>query len=292
MATATDLPGARGELGAELLAALELARAAGDEVMKLRGGELDVELKKGNEPVTIADKRASELIVDGLRTRFPGDRVISEELALANGGLAAAAAQPRMWLVDPIDGTKDFIRGSEGFSVMIGIVRDGRPVLGVVHQPAVAPSGRTFFATPDGGAHVVAGDVVQPLAVSGVASAGEARLVASASHRSPDIDRVKNALGIQNEQNVGSVGVKLCLIALGQRDLYVSPATKTKVWDTAAPEAILTRAGGRLTDLFGTPVDYGELRHPRGLVASNGAVHDEVIAKLSPLFESLRTKGP
>src|SRR5690606_468076 len=99
MATATDLPGARGELGAELLAALGLARAAGDEGMKLRGGELDVELKKGNEPVTIADKRASELIVDGLRTRFPGDRVISEELALANGGLAAAAAQPRMWLV-------------------------------------------------------------------------------------------------------------------------------------------------------------------------------------------------
>src|SRR5690606_37221212 len=194
------------------------------------------------------------------------------------------------WLVDPIDGTKDFIRGSEGISVMIGLARAGRPALGVVHQPAAGPAGRTFFATPDGGAHVAIGDgdTVQPLRVSDVASAGEIRLVASASHRSDDLDRVKQTLGIDNELNIGSIGVKLCLIAMGMRDLYVNPATKTRVWDTCGPEAILTRAGGRLSDLFGEPVDYHELRQPRGLVASNGHVHDEVIAKLAPLFESFR----
>lgn len=289
---ATDLPGAGGELGAELVAALELARAAGVEVMKFRGGELGVELKAGDEPVTVADKRASELIVAGLHARFPGDLVISEELELPEGALAKVAAGevPRMWLVDPIDGTKDFIRGSDGFSVMIGIARAGRPVLGVVHQPALD---RTFFATPDGGAHVLAsGGGVQALVVSSVATAGEARLVASASHRTPDIDRVKDALGIDNELNVGSIGVKLCLIAMGLRDLYVSPAAKTKVWDTCGPEAILTGAGGRLSDLFGAPVDYAELRQRRGLVASNGHVHDEVVGKLGPLFEALRAKRP
>jgi len=280
----TDLPGARGELGNELIAAIELARAAGVEVMKLRGGELGVELKPGDEPVTIADKRASELIVAGLQARFPGDIVISEELALERGDLEAATST-RAWLIDPIDGTKDFIRGSDGFSVMIGIARAGRPVLGVVHQPSVS---RTFFATLDGGAYVIIDDAVQPLAVSTIAAATEVRLVASASHRSPDIDRVKDTLGIANEQNVGSVGVKLCLIAMGVRDLYVNPAAKTKVWDTCGPEAILTGAGGRLSDLFGTPVDYTELGQPRGLVASNSHVHDEVIAKLAPLFESLR----
>ncbi len=279
----TNVPGLDGELGAELAAALELARDAGTLVMKYRGGDLGVELKPGDEPVTLADKAANELIVDSLLARFPHDPVISEELPTAEGALATS----RMWLVDPIDGTKDFIRGSDGFSVMIGLALHGRPVLGVVHQPAVD---RTFFATPDGGAHVLTNGVVQPLQVSTVASAGDARLVASASHRSPDIDRVKQTLGIENEQNVGSVGVKLCLIALGLRDLYVNPDAKTKVWDTCGPEAILTRAGGRLSDMFGEPVDYGELRQRRGLVASNGLVHDEVVAKLAPLFERLRRK--
>ena len=280
---ATDLPGLTGELGAELAAALELARAAGVVVMQLRGGELGVEMKTGDEPVTIADKRASEVIVDGLLARFPHDPVVSEEAPTVEGVLGS----PRVWLVDPIDGTKDFIRGSDGFSVMIGLARMGKPQLGVVYQPALD---RTFFATPDGGAHVLAGDALQPLAVSTVASAGDARLVASASHRSPDIDRVKQTLGIDNEQNIGSIGVKLCLIALGVRDLYVNPQAKTKVWDTCGPEAILVRAGGRLTDLFGDPINYGELRQPRGLVASNRHVHDEVIAKLAPLFEPLRHK--
>jgi 3'(2'), 5'-bisphosphate nucleotidase len=282
----TNLPGLDGPLGSELAVALDLARAAGKLVMQFRGGELGVEMKGGDEPVTVADKRANQLIVDGLAKRFPRDPVVSEELPAAEATLRA----PRLWLVDPIDGTKDFIRGSEGFSVMIGIVRDGRPVLGVVHQPAVGATGRTFFATPDGGAHVVEADRVQRLGVSTVASAASARLVASASHRSDDIDRVKQTLGIDNEQNVGSIGVKLCLIAMGARDLYVNPQAKTKAWDSCAPEAILAGAGGKLTDLFGDLVDYSELRHRRGLVASNGHVHDEVIAKLAPLFEPLRRK--
>ena len=88
--------------------------------------------------------------------------------------------------------------------------------------------------------------------------------------------------------HIGSVGVKLCVIAAGLRDLYVNPAAKTKAWDTCAPEAILAPAGGRLSDLFGNPIDYTrELAHRRGLVASNGRVHDEVIRKLSPLFANL-----
>jgi 3'(2'), 5'-bisphosphate nucleotidase len=99
---------------------------------------------------------------------------------------------------------------------------------------------------------------------------------------------VKERLGIGDEQNVGSVGVKLCLIAAGVRDLYVNPQAKTKAWDTCAPEAILARAGGRLTDLRGAAIEYaGDLMHRRGLVASNGRVHDEVVQKLAPLFPHL-----
>ena len=275
---------------AELEVALALAHTAGAEVVRIRNaGALGIELKPGDEPVTIADRAASELIVAGLREAF-ADPIISEELPVPEGAVAAR----RHWFVDPIDGTKDFIRGSDGFSVMIGLVDNGVPVLGVVHQPTLH---RTFFATPAGGyvfntappsgaassAQVRLGGhlgVRSRLAVSTISNATAARLVASASHRSDDIDRVKSTLGIDDEQNVGSVGVKLALIALGVRDLYVNPWPKTKAWDTCAPQAILVAAGGRLTDLFGDPISYtGALDHPRGLVASNGHVHDEVVAQ-------------
>ena len=145
-----------------------------------------------------------------------------------------------------------------------------------------------FYATPAGAFVTTAGET-KPLAVSDVSAAADVRLVASKSHRSPQLDDVKRALAIDNELNVGSVGVKLCLIAMGVRDLYVNPAAKTKAWDTCAPEAILARAGGRLSDLFGGAIEYQrELAHHRGLVASNGRVHDEVVAKLAPLFAAQR----
>lgn len=264
----------------ELARAIELARLAGTEVVRMQRGELGVEMKPGDEPVTVADRRASELIVAGLAASFPADPIISEELTPAPGALGA----PRFWLVDPIDGTKDFIRGEDGYSVMIGLVCDGKPTVGVVYQPVID---RLFYGTPDGARATYQGQTTA-LAVSPVTAAADIRLVASKSHRSADIDQVKQQLGISNELNIGSVGVKLCVIAAGLRDLYVNPATKTKAWDTCAPEAILMPAGGRLSDLFGNPIDYTkELAHRRGLVASNGRVHDEVIGKLTPLFAHL-----
>jgi 3'(2'), 5'-bisphosphate nucleotidase len=264
----------------ELSRAIELARLAGAEVMRLARGELQVEMKPGDEPVTVADRLASDLIVTGLATSFPDDPIISEERLGSPGAFGA----PRCWLVDPIDGTKDFIRGEDGYSVMIGLACDGAPVMGVVYQPAID---RLFYATP-GAARMVYEGQTTPIAVSQVATAAELRLVVSRSHRSADIDQVKQQLGITNEVNLGSVGLKLCVIAAGLRDLYVNPAAKTKAWDSCAPEAILVAAGGMLTDLLGGPIDYTkELAHRRGLVASNGRAHAEVIAKLAPLFSHL-----
>ena len=261
----------------ELETAIYLAAKAGAEVWRIqRGGELGIELKPGDEPVTIADRLASEMIVEGLGKAFPDDPLISEELAPAAGALGSE----RLWLIDPIDGTKDFIQGTDGFAVMIGLVRGGRPVMGVVHIPAQS---RTYWGTPEGAFVRVGGETTR-LAVSDVSSGDAARLVASKSHRSDAIDRVKAELRITDELNIASVGAKLGLIACGVRDLYVNPATKTKAWDTCGPEAILVPAGGKLTDLFGSPIDYSELKHQRGLVASNGRIHDEVIAKLAPLF--------
>ncbi len=283
-----DLPGRDGRLGRELEVATTLAREAGALVMRFRGGELGVELKVGDEPVTIADRQASALLVAGLRAAFPDDVIISEE---SEDDLARLTA-PRVWYIDPIDGTKDFIAGRPGFSVMIGLTEAHRPVLGVVYQPA---TDRLYWAAPgrDGSA---ASWMLQPgagphrLGVSEVRDAAGLRLVASASHRTKTIDEVKTALGIADEINVGSVGLKLALIALGERDLYVNPAAKCKAWDTCAPEAILAAAGGVLTDVYGDPVHYdlADIACRNGLVASNGHVHADVLARMAHLFASRR----
>jgi 3'(2'), 5'-bisphosphate nucleotidase len=273
-------PLAANALAAEVAAAEKLARAAGELVLEYHGSALEVERKAGNEPVTVADRRASELIVSGLAQAFPDDVIISEENADDLRRLSAR----RVWYIDPIDGTKDFIRGEDGFCVMIGLCVDHRPAVGVIYQPVHR---RLFAAAAGGGTWLAAPDAPPVRArVSSVSELAEVRLVASKSHRGSSIDQVKSALGISNELNIGSVGLKLSVIALGERDLYVNPSSKTSSWDTCAPEALLAEAGGRLTDIQGAPLRYDAevIAHMRGLVASNGAVHQAVIDKLSPLF--------
>jgi 3'(2'), 5'-bisphosphate nucleotidase len=187
-------------------------------------------------------------------------------------------------MVDPLDGTKDFIRGEDGFATMIGLVVGDRPALGVVYQPI---GDRLYYASQGQGAFTAVGSGPPlRLAVSSVAEPGKIRMVASKSHRDETIDRVRAAMAITDELNVGSVGLKIGLIARGERDLYVSASGHSKRWDACAPEAILAEAGGRLTDVGGALLDYRstEIRNTRGLCASNGVLHPLVLDKLRELF--------
>ncbi len=263
----------------ELDVAIGLARAAGKLTLAYHGTDVIVDRKAGNEPVTRADREASELIVDGLRRAFPDDIVISEEAPDDERRLRGG----RVWFIDPVDGTNDFIRGRAGFSVMIGLCIDARPTVGVIYQPI---GDRMFWAETRGGAWLDEVGEPRRLAVSTISDVNMIRLVASKSHRSREIDDVKNALGISSEMNIGSVGLKLGLIAMGEMDLYVNPSSKSKAWDTCAPQALLHEAGGKITDLWGQPLAYdrAELGNQRGLLASNGVLHDAVLARLRPLF--------
>ena len=264
----------------ELEVASELAREAGDIALRCRASTLSVDMKPGNEPVTDGDRAASKHIVAGLQAAFPSDVIISEESADDLRRLT----HDRVWYVDPIDGTKDYVRGEEGFCVMIGLAKHAQPVLGVLFQPT---AGGLFCAAVGHGASLTMPDgASQTLTCSTVDNINEVRLVVSKSHRTDKIDTIKSALGIQTEFNIGSVGLKIGLIALGERDLYVNPSSKCKSWDTCAPQAVLECAGGKLTDVYGRPLRYDieDLTRPHGMVASNGHIHGSVVAKLSSLF--------
>jgi 3'(2'), 5'-bisphosphate nucleotidase len=262
----------------ELAAAEQLALEAARLVLGYHRTDLVIESKAGNEPVTKADREASDLIVAGLRAAFPDDVVLSEELP--DDGSRHGAH--RVWMVDPIDGTSDFIQGDTGFVVMIGLVVGGRPQVGAVAQPL---TGRVYGGVAGRGAWRLDPDGARtPLRTSGLASPPGIRLVASKTHRTPRVDAVKRALGITDELNVGSVGLKIGLVSEGSRDLYVYTGGRTKIWDTCGPEAILHGAGGRMTDLDGNPLVYDghDLYNRRGIVASNGPLHDYVIGALAP----------
>jgi 3'(2'), 5'-bisphosphate nucleotidase len=269
---------AGGAFARELAMAEEIALEAARLVRGYHGTKLAIDSKAGNEPVTEADRAASALIVERLNAAFPDDVVLSEEIPDDGARLGRA----RVWMVDPIDGTSDFIAGDTGFVVMIGLVVDGRPCVGAVAHPL---TGRVYGGVVGAGAWRQDPDGARTaLHTSTLARPPGIRLVASKTHRTPRVDAVKRALGITDEMNVGSVGLKIGLVSEATRDLYVYTGGRTKIWDTCGPEAILHGAGGRMSDLDGNPLVYDrpELYNRRGIVASNGPLHDFVIETLAP----------
>lgn len=273
----------------ELKVALELAREAGAAILDLYEGPLVIEQKSqvhDHEPVTQADKLANELIVGRLSREFPDDGILAEESVDTTRRLGKS----RVWMIDPLDGTNGFIDGNGDFAVQIGLADEGVSVMGVVYQPL---SGVLYRAVRGTGTWVERPEFEPERAqVSGKGELSTMRLAASRSHRSPRMDRVVKALGLKEEVNRGSVGIKVGLIVEQQCDLYVHLSPQTKQWDTCAPEIILSEAGGKLTDLFGQPLNYNrsDLSNRNGIVASNGVAHERIITSLAPLLDEFGRK--
>ena len=265
----------------ELDAATRLARAAGVAALEYYGGPLRIVHKSKNEdPVTQADHAANDVIVAGLQREFPADGLLSEETRDTVRRLSIS----RVWMVDPLDGTKGFIEGNGDFAVQIGLVEDGTPVVGVVYQPVPDV---LHYAARGAGAWVVRAETEpERLRVSAETEFARMRLAASRNHHSPRMSAVMRALNLREEIRRGSVGIKTGLIAERQCDLYIHLSPRTKHWDTCAPEAVLAEAGGRLTDLWGEPLRYNteDVQNRNGLVAAGGAAHPLVVVRLAPLL--------
>ncbi len=277
----------------ELSVAVELARRAGQAVMDVYATDFAVASKGHNDPVTEADRQANDLIVTGLKDAFPQDTVVAEESPPPD----ALPAAGRVWYVDPLDGTKEFIARNGEFSVMIGLAVNGQAQLGVVYRP----EGDVLYAGVVGReAWMEQRGIRSALAIKEQDPGRPLTLAVSRSHRHPMVEKISRVLGVDNEMPSGSVGLKIGLIARGEADVYLEPGPYTKLWDACAPEAILRAAGGAFTTILGEPLIYGETRsaesvkaqlaNTHGLLASNGFCHERVVQALKPAVEELGLK--
>jgi 3'(2'), 5'-bisphosphate nucleotidase len=256
----------------ELEVAKKLAIDAGAILMGYFQQAISVDWKAPGDPVTAADRDASEFIVENLRREFPSHGILSEEDAEDNTWLKHS----QVWMIDPMDGTREFIDHREDFAVQIGLVDGGTPILGVVYQPV---KDKLYYAAEGSGAFMTSAGTTTPMHVSSEHTAARLTLAVSRSHRSARIDAIRQRLGITESIAMGSVGLKVGLVCEGRAHIYLHPGTKTHLWDTCGPEAILRLAGGRMTDVANHPLRYTEAEHRNlhGLIATNGVVHDRVV---------------
>jgi 3'(2'), 5'-bisphosphate nucleotidase len=240
---------------------VRIAEAAGVIVMRHYEAGAEARVKADRSPVTDADEEAEKLILAELAADFPNVPVIAEEEAAA-GRIAHVGAH--FFLVDPVDGTKEFIKRTGEFTVNIGEVVDGAPVAGVVFAPAI---GRLFVGAMGEGAFEVSGGAAKPIAARKPPEGGMIA-VSSKSHPDAQTDALLGSLNIKGHINAGS-SLKFCLVAAGEADIYPR-AGRTMEWDTAAGDAVLRAAGGDVSNWDYTPFTYGKPGFENGPFIARG----------------------
>jgi 3'(2'), 5'-bisphosphate nucleotidase len=270
----------------ELEIAKALALEAGNLLMDYYRGETAVQWKGVDDPVTAADHAASELLVSRLAAAFPGDGILSEELPDDGSRLR----QERVWMIDPMDGTRQFVDRIDEFAVQIGLTIAGEPQLGIVYHPARE---RMFYAATGLGAYVEEKWSTKRLQVPPEAQPEQMAAAMSRSHSLPVVKTILASLGVNREIASGSVGLKMGMLAEGLAHIYLHPAQRTSIWDTCGPEAILRTAGGVVTDIYGDPLRYVDptVRNLRGIVASNGPLHARIIRTIEATLKEAETRS-
>ncbi|MGA1079673.1 MAG: 3'(2'),5'-bisphosphate nucleotidase CysQ [Steroidobacteraceae bacterium] len=245
-----------------------LCREAGRAIMEVYASPFAIEHKEDNSPLTEADLRSHHILEAGLKALLPEVPVLSEESASVAPALRRA--WDWLWVVDPLDGTKEFIKRNDEFTVNVALVHQGRPLLGVVHAPALdldycAAAGLGAQRHRGGACEVIhaATGLVTPL-----------RVVGSRSHRGSSLDGFLERAGEHELVAVGS-SLKFCMVAEGAADVYPRLGP-TSEWDTAAGQCVLEQAGGRVLELNGEPMLYNQrdtLLNPN-FIACSAAAND------------------
>jgi 3'(2'), 5'-bisphosphate nucleotidase len=266
------------QLNAEKTAAIELADQAADIALEVYNREFLWE-EKGDDrgPVTEADRKVNEFLVNQLKERFPDDTVVGEE-SKKSVNLNAE----RLWIIDPIDGTKDFLRKNGEWSIMIGLTIGGHAVLGLVYQPT---EDKLYVGVDKQGTTLRHKGEWSEIHVNDSDDPEAGKLVRSRSHPDSRIDTFRDNLGIGGEYRHGSVGCKLAQISEQRADLYLNLSGKCHMWDTCGPEVVIREAGGDLLTFDGERIDYSgsETQVTAPFFATTAALKPKVLAELARL---------
>ena len=266
---------------AELAVAQEACLAAGAIIRgHYQKGTIEATRKLDDSPVTGADLEANDRILGLLAARFPGDAILSEETADDPSRLERA----RVWIVDPLDGTRDFVARTGDFAVHVALAVDGRAVVGAVYKPV---DDALYWAVAGHGAHRRDARGSRVLRVSGCDQLAGARVGVSRLAGGGSLARFLADTGLAAHALQVGASIKMMMLAEGSCDASVCLHGREKTWDTCAPAIIVTEAGGRVTDLDGAPFlyDQASVLHERGILMTKGYLHDRVDAQARPYLE-------
>jgi 3'(2'), 5'-bisphosphate nucleotidase len=239
------------DLESSLPEIIRIARAAGEAILEVYNTDFEVMKKDDGSSLTLADQKANAIIEKSLKQLDASIPIVSEESERPPHNVCAAWS--RYWLVDPLDGTKEFTKRNGEFTVNIALIERTRPVLGVVHVPV---TGVTYSAATSTGAFKqVKEKSPTPIAVRSY-TGGVATIVASRSHANPALQQFFEQFESYETLSMGS-SLKLCLVAEGEADVYPRLGP-TSEWDTAAAQCVVEVAGGKVTDMHGTPLKYNK----------------------------------
>ena len=254
----------------DVLVAIDAVTKAAEEVKRIYGSDFSSALNDG-QPITEADTGSNEVIKKILATT--GYTILSEESVDDLSRLA----QQKIWIVDPLDGTSDFVNKTGEFVVMIGLVNNHLPVAGVLYQPI---GDILYVAEKDRGAYRYQSGSWEKLFVSQVTKLSDARVTMSRHHLSTEDKLFLDQLGVDHYIQQGSCGLKVASIAQAEAEFYFTSTSKIKQWDTCAANCLVTEAGGTMTDMLGQPLTYNTavVNHEHGILVSNGNFTAQLVA--------------
>ncbi len=251
-----------------------LAEEASRAVAAFKQSTITTQRKADRSPVTEADLASDRILREGLAKHFPEHAILTEE-----SGLSGNSNSDFVWMIDPLDGTKAFAKGIPGFCVMVGLLHQGKPLLGVVVDPV---EGRTYRALLGSGASVTQQGKTKALKVSARKDFSDMPLVVSTGFPAEALAQVREKLAGPLLAPINSVGIKVGILARQEGDIYLNHHA-VSYWDTCAPQIILEEAGGIFTALDGKPLKYSlqaSYGHGVRTLASNGLRHQDLVEAL------------
>ena len=259
--------------------AIQAAIEAGKVVMNVYNQNFTSTTKNDNEPITEADIKSNEIIQKIISSC--GYPILSEESIDDKKRLDFN----KIWIIDPLDGTTDFIKRTGEFTIMISLLDGQHPILGIIYWPT---EDKLFFAQKEKGAYILNNNTWSKLSVSNISNLSQCKAVGSRYHISENEKKLLELLNISKFTSKGS-SLKVADISSGLAELYFTTTNKIKQWDTCASYCLINEAGGKMTDMFGNDLRYNteKLNHENGLLVSNGLIHEKTTKIYNDFLEKL-----